>query len=129
MDSDEVDRLVLDILSETHDDVNEDARLCGEIADELQEDHEIDGQMVSNSLHRLFNQGRVVKSITHQRPGLSARGSFVRWALTSAPFFPPTSKEVIDMEKSLRRRSHTRQHRNRHEKRSERHRPPLERRR
>tara|TARA_R110000796_G_C14403034_1_gene417836 strand:- start:178 stop:765 length:588 start_codon:yes stop_codon:yes gene_type:complete len=101
MESDEVDRLVLDILSETHDDVNEDAWLCGEIAYELQEDHEVDGQMVSNSLHRLFNQGRVVKSITHQRPGLSARGSFVRWALTSAPFFPPTSKEVIDMEKSI----------------------------
>ena len=93
---DEVDRLVLDIMGDTHENVQDDAWSCGELAYEL----ELDSQMVSNSLHRLFAQGKLVKNITHQRPGLSSRGSFIRWSIDVAPFFPP-SKEVLEMEKSI----------------------------
>ena len=93
---DEVDRLVLDVMGDTHENVQDDAWSCGELAYEL----ELDNQMVSNSLHRLFAQGKLVKNITHQRPGLSSRGSFIRWSIDVAPFFPP-SKEVLELEKTI----------------------------
>ena len=93
---DEVDRLVLDVMGDTHENVQDDAWSCGELAYEL----ELDSQTVSNSLHRLFAQGKLVKNITHQRPGLSSRGSFIRWSIDVGAFFPP-SKEVLELEKTI----------------------------
>jgi len=93
---DDVDRLVLDVMGDTHENVQDDAWSCGELAYEL----ELDSQTVSNSLHRLFAQGKLVKNITHQRPGLSSRGSFIRWSIDVGAFFPP-SKEVLELEKSI----------------------------